>query len=325
MAPRIGDKDFTELDGVNKVAVVANRARCLWRPTPTKDVGIDGQIEHVAPDGEPSGRLIAVQVKSGDSYFRGEKDDRVPYRVEAKHAAYWAGFTLPVVLVLHREDRDLTIWADARSALRRGENPVRVSLANAFDPNGVHQALRIDGPLPEAARDPRVTLAEMSSARFLDLGMNVSFLDLFSHGLTDIARSLYFGMDLFQDVGETNASLEGHEGGTGFGQAAFAFLDAYVGFLVARDVARVDFDAWRQMAVELDMVGKFVAPLTSTGRALVSGLTELNAELPENARGNVTEERLIRFLPLRMEERAAALLEIAAKLERDGSDGATST
>lgn len=314
MTPRLGDNDFTGREGVIKVSKVVNDARCLWRETPLHDVGIDGQIEYVTPEGEATGRLIGVQIKTGASYFRGADAGSIGYRVPARHADYWESFALPVVLVFHEPKDDLTIWTDARGALRRGENPVKVDPAQVFDQGGLHRALSIEGPLPEAKRDAESTLREMTRAQFVDQGISLSFLDLFSHGLTDLARALYFSMDLFLQVGQTNAFLEGQEAGPGIGGLTYEFIDRYVAFLVARNIARVDYDAWRQMDLELQMTGKFIAPLTSDGRALTDTLSALNAALPTERRGPVTEERLVQFMPLRMEPRAVALRAIAADL-----------
>lgn len=59
---------FTEREGVIAVERIVNELRCIWRETINKDVGIDGQIEHVDERGNATGHLVAVQVKSGTSY-----------------------------------------------------------------------------------------------------------------------------------------------------------------------------------------------------------------------------------------------------------------
>jgi len=318
MSPKIGETDFIARYGTNKVERMALAARCVWRPTSLQDLGIDGQIEHVATDGEATGRLIAAQVKTGASYFRRRSRDRVLHKVPNKHSGYWATFPLPVILVLHEEKDDLTIWADARGALRRGENPIGVKTSNVLDAEGVLRALSIEGPLPEAKADPEEIAREMCQARFEDQGLSMTFLDLFSHGLTTLARNLYFSMDLFLEVGQANASLEGQTGGWGLGPSAFEFIDRYVAFLVARNLARVDFDAWRTVASDLQMTDQFIVPLTGSGRELVGEIARLNGLLPLNEQGPVIEERSVNFVPLRMSERAVALTEIADHLRSDG-------
>jgi hypothetical protein len=320
--PHVSDEDFTERTGVIEVSRVVNAARCIWRETPLRDVGIDGQIEYVR-QGRAAGRLVGVQVKSGRSYFLGEKLGYVPYRVPEKHAEYWSSFALPVILVLHDPDRDLTVWTDARAALRRGENPVLVPTSNALDAEGVLRAIGATGPLPADNSDLHAVLAAMVASQRRDPGFYLSYLDLFCQGMTDIAYSLYFNMDLVDEVAEANAAHIGWAGGLGIGFPEFEWIDRYIAFLVAHDLARVDYDAWHQAAVERQMTASFIAPLTATGRALVALIVELETQLlgePQDS-GRAIEERPVRIIPLRMAERAARIQALKEALPDVPSDG----
>ena len=104
--------------GVNAVErIVTLVLKWIWREQSVLDFGIDGHIEIVAEDGEPTGQLIAVQVKSGTSYFRGGGDN-LAYYVDERHVKYWDQHCLPTILVLHNPDNELTIWqwADSKTA-----------------------------------------------------------------------------------------------------------------------------------------------------------------------------------------------------------------
>ena len=89
----------------------------IWREQSVLDFGIDGHIEIVGEDGEPTGQLIAVQVKSGPSYFR-RGESTFPYYVDERHVKYWDQHCLPTILVLHNPVNDLTVWqwADLKTA-----------------------------------------------------------------------------------------------------------------------------------------------------------------------------------------------------------------
>ena len=58
------------------------------------DVGIDGQIEYVDKDGYATGRIIAVQIKSGKSFLK-ERGASWVFYPEKKHKFYWERFPLP--------------------------------------------------------------------------------------------------------------------------------------------------------------------------------------------------------------------------------------
>ena len=58
-----------ERNGILAFSMEVNKLGLIWRETPMVDVGIDGQIELVDDDGNATGRILAVQIKSGASYF----------------------------------------------------------------------------------------------------------------------------------------------------------------------------------------------------------------------------------------------------------------
>ena len=118
--PLVPETVFTEREGVIQVEAAVNRAKCLWRETLMHDVGIDGQIEYVNPDGSASGRLVLVQVRSGRSYFERMDDNRVMITPSPAHRAYWERAPLPVILVLHDPTEAIAYWTDARAQLRSG-------------------------------------------------------------------------------------------------------------------------------------------------------------------------------------------------------------
>jgi hypothetical protein len=317
--PRVDETDFTERYGVRAVEGAVLDARCIWRETPLRDVGIDGQIEHRLDSGVVTGRLVAVQVKSGASYFGRKEERAVLYTPAEKHAAYWRRHPLPVILVLHDENAGRTLWTDARKQLRDGATVLRVPLDNRLDASGVRAALAVDGPLPSERRPPEQLAVEMAAARHANPGFHLSFLDLFLGGMTDVAHSLYFGMDLVHETQDVLAVLPGGNGQISIGADEFAFLDDYVAYLITRDLARVDFDAWRRMTERFGMVGSFVVPLTATGEELLAYLREAHPDLAE---AGLVRERFVMLDMRDMDDRMAVQFELARRLGHD--PGATS-
>lgn len=68
-APKVPANYFQEQAGVLAVQAAALALRCVWRATPNADLGIDGQLELIAESGETTGKIVAVQIKSGKSYL----------------------------------------------------------------------------------------------------------------------------------------------------------------------------------------------------------------------------------------------------------------
>ena len=121
--------------GLAKVHSVCAEMEAVWRPTPCADLGIDGQIEFLELSAAIStGCIIAVQVKSGKSYFRSEDNLYVRYYPSRKHRRYWKRLNLPVILVLHDPDRDLTIYARVKPQLHK-EGPIVLRKDSYFRPD----------------------------------------------------------------------------------------------------------------------------------------------------------------------------------------------
>lgn len=74
-----------------------------------KDFGIDGHIE-IVKDGKATAKLIAVQIKYGDSYFKNEKNGKIAFYGEEKHLNYYANCNVPVIIVLINDDCSKIIW-----------------------------------------------------------------------------------------------------------------------------------------------------------------------------------------------------------------------
>ena len=81
----------------------------IFREQSIADYGIDAIIE-TRENNLPTGKMIGVQIKSGDSFFRENEGESVIYRVDKKHRDYWVNHALPVIIVLYSPTQDKCIW-----------------------------------------------------------------------------------------------------------------------------------------------------------------------------------------------------------------------
>jgi hypothetical protein len=277
--PDVGSQFLQERLGVNAVARVAARLGLIWRENQVKDLGIDGQLEYVTREGNATGRLVAVQVKSGESYFRHEEEDCWRFYPEEKHRLYWERFPIPVILVLCRPTTDQLAWIDVRQVLRSLSQPtaVRVPKKSSLEASTREELFATSGVTDEEfAGDLKKVAMLMIAKHAQATGLPLSYFELFVHGLTNTARSLYFGMDLAMEVAEGSLDLENPGRGISIGPQDHEFLFEYVKFLVSQDLATVDFSDCLIDWEDHQLQPHFVAPLTSRGRALVQmiGSTE---------------------------------------------------
>ena len=101
---------FTEREGVHFVGFQTSRElRWLFREEPIADIGIDAQIE-IIESSKSTGMLVAVQIKSGASYFTEQTQDGVIYRGDQRHLEYWSISVLPVVVILYEPQGPKAYW-----------------------------------------------------------------------------------------------------------------------------------------------------------------------------------------------------------------------
>lgn len=101
--------DQVDRTGIHAVATIFTDLGWAFREQPTSDYGIDAQAEKLQPDGKAGGKLVALQIKSGASYFRTRGDGYVFYG-EDRHRDYWVNHSLPVFIILHDPTTKLTLW-----------------------------------------------------------------------------------------------------------------------------------------------------------------------------------------------------------------------
>jgi len=70
-------------------AAIHDEMKWIFRVKRKLDVGVDGEIEMVNADRKATGRLIAAQVKCGDSYLKKRSRDGIWYHGEISHLNYW--------------------------------------------------------------------------------------------------------------------------------------------------------------------------------------------------------------------------------------------
>jgi hypothetical protein len=150
--------------GVTQVAhAVQKQLRWLFRNQPEEDFGIDAHVELVE-DGRVEGKLVALQIKTGASFFRERAEDGWWFRPDDDHVRYWTDHSLPVVLVLADISNERCYWQVINDSTlvttSGGHRKVLVPEDHLLDESARH-------PLREAAQgDPYVLrIRELQLAR----------------------------------------------------------------------------------------------------------------------------------------------------------------
>jgi hypothetical protein len=287
LLPKYNQTNSQERLGVNAVAELLVKLGQIWRETPMADVGIDGQVEYVNPEGYATGRMIALQIKSGPSFFK-KKDDSWVFYPEKKHQFYWEHFPIPVFIVIHNPETNISYWQNIRYALKTSKTDdskgiliPKSNILQTVNPTTLFEEFAVtDQPYmsPEEIIDYLINTKNQNSL------FPISYFNLFCGGLTNICRSIYFGIDIALTIAESNLESSDSEFGLYIGQEDHYFLFEFVKFLVNQHIADINFSDCMIDWYDRELQPSFIAPLTSRGREIVQLIDKLEASYVKDKR-----------------------------------------
>ena len=274
------------------IAAVQSRAAKLgqiWRENPTGDVGIDGHLELVRDDGTATASILGVQVKSGASYLKRPVNNGFRYAPSSKDRHYWEKYPVPVLLVLHDPDAELSYWLDVRQEFRSRrpslERSVVVPRSQVLQTSTVAQLFANAGVTsPQQIQEVDAVLDRMLSTRAPNATFDMSYFDLFCLGLTNIARSLYFGMDLALIIAEKASAESDQRPLVSIGPSEYEFLEHYIQFLVSQDLVHANYSDIRIDLVTRNMMPVFLVPLSRRGQQLTELILSVEKQIIADGR-----------------------------------------
>jgi len=142
--------------GVFHCGELATRKGWYFRDQPKSDIGIDAHMELVEDSGRTK-NLVALQIKTGPSWFENKKNDCYIFRdINERQYNYWTHNSLPCILVMYNPDDDTCIWQELNKKTiektRNGEGKgyfVRVPISQVFLDDISNSRLKEYSNLPE--------------------------------------------------------------------------------------------------------------------------------------------------------------------------------
>jgi small GTP-binding protein len=124
------DNESKERALVGEVISTVALAGQISREFNVSDHGIDMEIEFKDDAGKATGQKLYLQLKSGDSYLRKQRRDKVEVFTikKERHAEYWMAQAFPVLLVIRNSDGEVR-WMEVRDWLKgandKADKPVK--------------------------------------------------------------------------------------------------------------------------------------------------------------------------------------------------------
>lgn len=107
--------------------IITKHLGWIFRELAVADVGIDAIIEE-SENGNPTGKLIAAQIKTGKGNFY-ISDKAITYYASRVHYHYWLNLNIPIILVAHFPEEEETYWEHIQeSAFRKTKKKWKIEI-----------------------------------------------------------------------------------------------------------------------------------------------------------------------------------------------------
>lgn len=163
--------------GVSQVQLIVNQEmKWIFRELSIQDYGIDAHIEIMGKT-YATGKLIGVQIKCGNSYFRESDNDNVVFRFDRKHFQYWINYSIPVIIVLVNPDTLEVIWEvindETAVEITNDNYKININRVNIFNKNATSRLIDISQEKKRIVSNKM--LEEVQGVDYFELGYKYEF------------------------------------------------------------------------------------------------------------------------------------------------------
>ena len=166
--------------GVFHCGEIATLKGWYFRSQPNCDIGIDAHMELVEESGRTK-NLIALQIKTGPSWFTEKKDNCYLFRdISERQYNYWSHNSLPCILVMYNPNDGTCIWQElnektiARTKSGNGKGfVVHVPISQVFLDDISNDKLEKYSNLPEYITNYNFLLSQKMFMQIIKKGGSV--------------------------------------------------------------------------------------------------------------------------------------------------------
>ncbi len=118
------------------------------------DFGIDAYIDVITDSGQVTGKSIAIQVKTGTSFFEEANEIGFVFRGDIKHLNYYMNLQIPILIVIVDDAGKMAYWEvfKKEKVIRAGENwKMTIPLKNTLSADLKETLQQYVGPVTDYA------------------------------------------------------------------------------------------------------------------------------------------------------------------------------
>lgn len=250
----------TERIGVLHIAAIFTEMGFIFRETSNSDTGIDGYIEEVNRHKEATGRILAVQIKSGQSYLHDQGDHFIFYADES-HIKYWKLYPIPVLLCIHNPETGHSYFQSIKCHSQEFSNKICIPKRHILSIDNLEEVLACIAGVCAEYHTTQELYDLMKETKITIADSYVSYLDLFVGGLTNLCSDLFCDASLLSKLIDIRVKQPMFN----LGRSEYEFLWNFIKFITKENLAVVNFDACLFDWEERMIVPRILVSLTYRG------------------------------------------------------------
>lgn len=274
------DTQLIDQQGIGYITAVFATVDCVLNEH-MRETGIDAILEIRGKEYKGTGKFVAVQLKSGDCYFKEQSNDYYSIYVDNTHIDYWLRCCLPVMFIIYSPSQKQAYWVSINKSLlvQTGKMyRIDVSKVNALNQITKNTLLQFFyGRLYKHDKQYEQIYRELKNLRCkVNSESSISGLELYINGLVDNCTRLYFHTDLVTNIIARKTSPESE---VAFRFPIWDFFIDYFRILNYHNVLIGDFGPEQETLNQRNMLPVFIKPLNLNGYNFNEYLTKLNYQI----------------------------------------------
>lgn len=200
------DTQLTDQQGIGFLTTEFSKIGCILNEY-HREVGIDCIIEIREKDYSSSGKIIALQIKSGESYFSNETNEDFFVYIDKEHIDYWLRCILPVMFCIYSPGKNMAFYAiiNKKTLILTGKMyKIRIEKSSTIP--GLTKTLLLQqftGRLISEIECKEIFTELKNTKEIINsVGKSLNLLELYVNGITEMCSALFFGTDLVTKLAE---------------------------------------------------------------------------------------------------------------------------
>ncbi len=198
------DKQLLDQEGLGFITQQFAQVGCTINEY-HREVGIDAILEIRDDSYKSSGKFVAIQLKSGESFFKHQDEHVYYYYIDDVHVTYWLKCCLPILFIIYNPALRRAFWSriEKNNLILTGKM-YKVLIPKENDLSLITKNILYQmffGKLYDEETQFEEVYKELGKLRYHETKkLFVSGLELFINGLMDSCKQLYFHTDLYLQI-----------------------------------------------------------------------------------------------------------------------------